>query len=346
MSSSPDGVLHLVAPVPGTATRSLAMSGYGFTRDELVSLFQFVSVEEDHPQLEDDRLVIRDPNAVRGLDRIASGPTRDDLLQDHLDGRSTTTTWYRTDDSTHDFVVLTADAEAQASPLRDLLVSPLAVDPTVTGLPADLLVGTVAFVGGDQAVLARWDDGGTEVTVYSTLSPPEVIEQIPKLHAVTPAEWSAIKDRTRQTTSPSAIDGTSAIIDHEIEIGAGSLGSGRAWGAELGPPSRLTLAFAGGASTSFGVSPDVPLDLWASETWSVAIALLGPDPVAQTMRIRTPDATIVDLPLLEVAVLDPTSSFTGRAAAFAFDQVGPVTVELLDSHGRVVDRLRTPGFDT
>ncbi|MGE0000348.1 MAG: hypothetical protein AB7U39_25810, partial [Ilumatobacteraceae bacterium] len=341
LSATPDGVLRLVASVPGTSTRSLAISSFGYASGDLVSLFQFMTIDDDHPQAEDDRFTLRDPFLGSGLRRVAAGTTHDDLLNDDLWGRNHATTWYRTGDG-RELVVLAAPAGGDDA-LRDLIVDPIPLEDGA-GLGGDLMFGTMAFVGGEQALVARWTDDDTTVTVYSTLGRAALVEALGHLRRATADEWRTLKTRISQTSAPAAVDGTSAVIDRRIELGSGTLGTGRDWSAALTPPSVLTIGFADGASTSFGVDATTPVDLWSAGTWSVAMCFVDPTSNARTMRVRTHGGTVAEVALVDTAVADPASSFAARAAAYVFDQTGPARVELVDANGDVVDRMSTPGF--
>ena len=52
---------------------------------------------------------------------------------------------------------------------------------------------------------------------------------------------------------------------------------------------------------------------------------------------------VAEAALVDLASIDPTSSFAARLGAVAFGQTGPHVVQLLDAGGNVVEQFASPG---
>jgi hypothetical protein len=334
-------VLTLAAPVPqSVAGQSLTISSFGLSAQELVALFTSVGIDDDRPQLVDDRPVFLDPALLDGMVQLTAGTTDGDLLTDYLWGGTTTSTLYQDAARTELTVVATSPNRYDApTQLGALATTPVpAADPAIP----DLQLGTTALAGDSTGTVARWSVGATTIRVYSTLPPEQLLPLLPTLRHTTPREWDVAKRRAAATAQRMDVDGTDAAVGHEADLATGVLGSGVTWSARLRPPSFLTIDLGRGSSFSWQVGRALGIRTLTTQSMTIVSALVDPGSAAVAMRVTVAGQALSDAPLLDLATLDTGGSLTGRVGAFVFDQSGPFTVELLDQAGAVVDSFTSP----
>ncbi|MEX0847705.1 MAG: hypothetical protein WD023_07990 [Ilumatobacteraceae bacterium] len=163
------------------ASRLLVVSAFGLTPDELVTLAASIGIDDDRPQLVDDRPIFLRPELLDGFTRLAAAAAARELIDDLLQPQDLSAgTFYTGGIDDEDVVLL----QLSALPTGLDVLAALALDSTVPTEPPlgfvgeRLVVGTRVFQGTPASV-AWWDVGDQRVTVLSTLGVDELIALIP-----------------------------------------------------------------------------------------------------------------------------------------------------------------------
>jgi hypothetical protein len=344
LEQKPDAVMRLTAPIGGIVNaQSLSITSFGLSTDELIALFTSIGIDADRPQQVDDRPRILDGSLLDGFDLVASRSTDRDLLDSFLFGRSDSTTYYTSGTGDQVIAVATAPYDAALEPLGRLAIGPIRIFPDTLSVPAtftgdDLVLG-VSPSSSSPEIVARWrTDDATSVVVRTTMPLGELLELLPTLRPTTEDEWQVVK---RRADGQQDVTTTAFPDDAGIVIGGGTLTSGLAWTVDLQPPGWATLRSNQDAMW-FALSDHEPISTWSGGSMTVVAALV-PFKAAEVMRIIVGGEVLVEVILTDLGPAHPTSSFDGKAAAYAFEQTGPFVVELLNADGAVVTSFRSPG---
>lgn len=165
------------------ALRLVTVAAFGFDEDQLVELGASIGIDDDRPQLVDDRPVFLRPELLDGLARIAAAPSADDLVDQVLQPPDRTAgTVYAGGVDPETLVLL------QVSPIHteQAVLAPLALDERLAIAPPDgfegegLTVGRRAYADADLSA-AWWDVSGQRITVLSTLAPEALVALLPNV---------------------------------------------------------------------------------------------------------------------------------------------------------------------
>ena len=179
------------------AARLVTVSAFGFTDAGLIELGASIGVEDDRPQLVDDRPTFLRPELLDGLVRIAAGPAADDLVDEVLQPHDrTAATIYSggpgysgdgdsSDRDSEELVLL----QAAPVPTGPAVLTALALDEQILVTPPAGLEGEGLVVGrrtvrNTLVSVAWWDIDGQRITVLSTLDPEALVPLLPTVRIV------------------------------------------------------------------------------------------------------------------------------------------------------------------
>ena len=189
-----------------TRRRASASSTSGFTFDELVALARSIGIDDDRPQLIDDRPLFGDPSLVEGFELVASAPSDNELTDQYAWGSSSAVTTYESGTADGPTIQIeSAPVDRLLEPLGRLTIGPVRIFPDTASVPADFtgrdLVIGVSPSGSDPSIIARWhtDDAGpdTTITVRTTIPLGDLFELLPSIRPTTIDEWRAVRRRVR-----------------------------------------------------------------------------------------------------------------------------------------------------
>jgi len=169
------------------AARLVMVSAFGFTDAGLIELGASIGVDDDRPQLVDDRPTFLRPELLDGLVRIAAAPAEmnlvDEVLQPH---DRTAATIYSSDAGGGEERVL---LQAAPVPTGSAALTALALDEQILVAPPAGLVGDGLVVGrrtvrDTQVSVAWWDVDGQRIIVLSTLDPEALVPLLPSVRVV------------------------------------------------------------------------------------------------------------------------------------------------------------------
>jgi len=224
------------------------------------------------------------------------------------------------------FVLVTSDDRPLSGPSVRLDVAGRAVTS-----------GTLPGGHGPALQVARWREprpaADDVVTVVGDLRLSDLLEIVPTVTPATEARWADALAEARQRWA-------SAYPTAFTTVGVGTLSAGGEWRFAVDPSgtySQVLLPGRGFEWRTMVLGRD-PLTVLAVRAATVVVAQ-PPDELGAT-RLRV--TTVAGTTELDLVPIDPTGNAgagPGRAssaAAFAFDELGPMTAELLDAGGAVV----------
>lgn len=349
-----DGVLQITIPLSHSNSRqTLLVRSFGRTFAGLVALAESIGVEQDHPQLVDDRPVYLDQSQLEGFELVASGATERDLLDAYLTGATSASTYYQTGNDDTFISIVASPRDASLEPLGRLAVGPVRIFPDSSSVSSDFtgddLVLGVSPSGTNPNVLARWHTDDTTISISTTLPLGDLLALLPTVRRTTANEWLVVQRRVddSQSSNSSSVQGGPGII-----IGSGTSSSGGAWSATVQPPDGVQMRFfnmtqfiVGG--DNMGDGHDITVTSFVGGTIAMA---LGPPGVqagevqAVLLRVMIGGEIVAEAPMTDIGQLDPTNSFARRAAALMFEQTGPFDAQLVAQDGSVLDHVASPGY--
>ena len=320
-----DGVLTLTVETPSQRDgRLVRIQARGTTVDELARFAASIGIDENGPELVDDRFVYRDPAFLEPMTEVWSGPTDWDPIRTAVVDDVLAYTLYTDGDGGWLWLGL-HDTEGPLPMVAMLeFEQQLVAD---VGPPG----ATNVLVGRSPRRSHTWlsfDDQW--VSAISTLSEDELVAVLPSLRWASDVEWAL----ARRAEGGAAGAGLAAVP--RIPIATGTLDDGTTWAVQAEP---LGIGTAAGVCVGPGAtSPCSTVDLFtdADDPLGVVSTLdltlvVSRFPGPHTLRITTTAGTIdqtIDQ-TIEQAVDGPTA-----VPVLAF---GDLRVELLDAAGQVVD---------
>ena len=194
-----DGVRRLGFDVGQTDTsRSITLTAFGLSQEELVALAGSIGIDDDRPQLIDDRPVFLDPALIEGFERIAARRTTADLVDAALLGLQPVSSAYYDHAGTGE-ALLVEEVTAAIDPyLLRLAATPVGYLPGSWTVPEgfdgdDLVMGSRLI--GDVTVMIAWFALGDAAVVLATSgSFQTLLELLPAVRRASNDEWAAALD--------------------------------------------------------------------------------------------------------------------------------------------------------
>jgi hypothetical protein len=314
-----DGVLTLTVDAPfERRDRLMRIEARGTTIDELARFAASIGIEDDRPQLVDDRFVYRDPTFLEPMTKVWSGPTDWDPIRTAVVEDVLAYTLYS--DGTGGWLWLGLHDTDGPLPVVAMLEFEQQLLAAV-GPPG----ATDVMIGRSPRRAHTWlsfDDQW--VSAISTLSEDELVAVLPSLRRASDAEWELAQRAEGVQPDPAA--------DTLAPIATGTLDDGTPWGVRTEPlgaglEAELCLQSGEGSACSrselFGGDDD-PLGIVSSLELTLVVSR---SPGPHTLRITTTEGAVDQT--IEQAVDGPTA-----VPVLAF---GDLRVELLDATGQVVD---------
>jgi hypothetical protein len=316
-----DGVLTLTVEAPfERRDRLVRIEARGTTVDELARFAASIGIDENGPELVDDRFVYRDPAFLEPMTEVWSGPTDWDPIRTAVVDDVLAYTLYTDGDGGWLWLGL-HDTEGPLPMVAMLeFEQQLVAD---VGPPG----ATNALVGRSPRRSHTWlsfDDQW--VSAISTLSEDELVAVLPSLRWASDVEWAL----ARRAEGGAADPGLGAVP--RIPIATGTLDDGTTWAVQAEP---LGIGTAADVCVGPGAtSPCSTVDLFADADDPLGIMstldltlVVSRSPGPHTLRITTAAGTIDQT--IDRAVDRPTA-----VPVLTF---GDLRVELLDAAGQVVD---------
>ncbi|MEI6402755.1 MAG: hypothetical protein WCP59_11260 [Actinomycetota bacterium] len=316
-----DGALTLTVEAPfERLDRLVRIEARGTTVDELARFAASIGIDDDRPQLVDDRFVYRDPAFLEPMTEVWSGPTDWDPIRTAVVDDVVAYTLYTDGDGGWLWLGL-HDTEGPLPMVAMLeFEQQLVAD---VGPPG----ATNVLIGRSPSRSHTWlsfDDRW--VSAISTLDEDELVAVLPSLRWASDTEWAL----ARRAEGGAADPGPGAVP--QIPIATGTLDDGTTWAVEaepLGIGTAADLCVGPGAT-----SPCSTVDLFADADDPLGIVstldltlVVSRSPGPHTLRITTAAGAIDQT--IEQAVDGPTA-----VPVLAF---GDLRVELLGPAGQVVD---------
>jgi len=312
-----DGALTLTVEAPfERRDRLVRIEARGTTVDELARFAASIGIDDDRPQLVDDRFVFRDPTFLEPMTQVWSGPTDWDPIRTAVVDDVVAYTLYTDGDGGWLWLGL-HDTEGPLPMVAMLEFEQQLV--AAVGPPG----ATNVLVGQSPRRAHTWlsfDDQW--VSAISTLSEAELVAVLPSLRWASDTEWALAQRAEGGAAGP----GLGAVP--RIPIATGTLDDGTTWAVQAEPLSIGTtsdLCVGPGATAPCStVELFADADDWLGVVSTLDLALVvSRYPGPHTLRITTAAGTV------EQAVDGPTA-----VPVLAF---GDLRVELLDPAGQVVD---------
>lgn len=337
-----DGVLRLAFDFgSATVNRSITISSFGRSADELIALARSISIDDDHPQNADDRPELTRADLFAGHEMIASGATDVDLVDAVVfPAAPRSTSWYRSEPPGDVIALQLFGTYPRGDPLTALAVS------DVDGLWAGSV--TVAEIDGEQVVVAigrrawldttitvaGWISGGDPMALITTLSPEATVALLASVRRSNIVEWrAALAGIAVNRMSPNDHVGDLATVASG-EFADGTPWSAEAWADDIDFRLEIGGSSIDGRFESFD-GADIAIEAAAGGTVVLASDAAG---ASSILRIVTANGT-VETPLRAFG------SSTGRVfAASSFDADGRFLVEITTADGSVIDSYRSPGW--
>lgn len=357
-TESADGITEIVWEDP-VSLAGLDVIGHGFTGDEFVAIANSIQQLETaptsiHPDTELHFAGAFDPRAA-GFSRIISTPTwSPDMANQPSPPSGRYANYSRADSPTISFSVTTTTGSQRAS--ADLVLgvhgflSQRALDPPpLPGQlaqrgPVQLLVyHRPSFLGGSDEEFrsVEWVDSGDLITVIGNVSLSELVATAGAVRNSTATEWAELLDQRRPI--PHRIDRSTPVTVPDITDDPSLISTtntGERWTATVTvDPDSLNLTdemqngSGMGGSAPFSLDPLQPVHRYSVITSTLLLVTLRESFGGVAVRFTVGDHPPVTIPLTHV----PSSG--AFAAAFAYSQVLPVTVELIDASGAIVRPL-------
>jgi hypothetical protein len=320
-----DGVLTLTVETPSQRDgRLVRIQARGTTVDELARSAASIGIDENGPELVDDRFVYRDPAFLEPMTEVWSGPTDWDPIRTAVVDDVLAYTLYTDGDGGWLWLGL-HDTEGPLPMVAMLeFEQQLVAD---VGPPG----ATNVLVGRSPRRSHTWlsfDDQW--VSAISTLSEADLVAVLPSLRWADDVEWAL----ARRAEGGAADPGLGAVP--RIPIATGTLDDGTTWAVQAEPLGIGTAAdvCVGPGATSpcstvdLFADADDPLGVVSTLDLTLVVSrYAGPHTLRITTTAGTIDQTIDQT--IEQAVDGPTA-----VPVLAF---GDLRVELLDAAGQVVD---------
>ncbi len=312
-----DGVLTLTVDAPfERRDRLIRIEARGTTIDELATFAASIGIEDDRPQLVDDRFIFRDPTFLEPMTQVWSGPTDWDPIRTAVVDGVVAYTLYT--DGAGGWLWLGLHDTEGPLPMVAMLEfeQQLVAD---VGPPG----ATNVLVGRSPRRTHTWlafDDQW--VSAISTLDEDELVAVLGSLRRASNAEWELAQRATGTAPDPAA--GTTTLTS----ITTGTLDDGTTWDVQaepLGVGALVELRLGPATSTAcclfeLFASVDDPLGIVSTLDVTLVVSRF---PGPHTLRITTAEGTV------EQAVDGPTA-----VPVLAF---GDLRVELVDATGQVID---------
>ncbi len=318
-----DGVLTLTVETPSQRDgRLVRIQARGTTVDELAGFAASIGIDENGPELVDDRFVYRDPTFLEPMTQVWSGPTDWDPIRTAVVDDVRAYTLYTDGDGGWLWLGL-HDTEGPLPVVAMLeFEQQLVAD---VGPPG----ATNVLVGRSPQRSHTWlsfDDQW--VSAISTLSEADLVAVLPSLRRASNAEWELARRAEGVQPGPAA--------DTLAPIATGTLDDGTPWSVRTEPlgvglDAELCVQSGEGSACSRSdlfADADDPLGVVSTLDLTLVVSRY---PGPHTLRITTAAGTIdqtVDQ-AVDQAVDGPTA-----VPVLAF---GDLRVELLDAAGQVVD---------
>jgi hypothetical protein len=328
----PDGrtatVDEFVDGVVSVYVGRLSIESGGFGRDELLALAASIAIEDDGPQVADDRPTFTDPILLDGLSRIWSGRIRSTPLDDAIFARAVGVTGYVSDRFGPGQPARPRAALFLTKPLDATKVEVLRLATAPVGYLPGTWAPPIGFDGVELFVGRRRLDEDTSVLALSWIT-PEVMR-------VTMLTDLLLDDALELLDDVGIVGGSAVPVTTSDEPGgAWALGLG-AGDLEL---TELTTSAASDEPAGYGVVwasqdatrtegswvsltsvPDEPGPTMHPGTW---IAEAG----TRTVRVREHDDGVIDLELVEpIDGWDVTMSARGRPLGTMLASMATLTV--------------------
>ena len=312
-----DGVLTLTVDAPfERGDRLLRIQARGTTIDELARFAASIDIEDDRPQLVDDRFVFRDPMFLEPMTRVWSGPTDWDPIRTAVVEFVLAFTLYT--DGAGGWLWLGLHDTEGPLPVVAMLEfeQQLAAD---VGPPG----ATNVLVGRSPRRAHTWFSFKDQwVSAISTLSEDDLVAVLPSVRRASDAEWALAQRATAAVPGP-AIDTTA-----RAPVASGTLDDGTTWDVSTEPlgtglDAELCVQSSEGPACSrsrLHAGVDDTLGIVSTRELTLVVSRF---PGPHTLRITTADGTV------DIAADGPT--------AVPVPAFGDLRVELLDPTGQVVD---------
>jgi hypothetical protein len=312
-----DGVLTLTVEAPfERRARLMRIEARGTTIDDLARFAASVGIEDDRPQLVDDRFVYRDPTFLEPMTKVWSGPTDWDPIRTAVVDDVVAYTLYT--DGAGGWLWLGLHDTEGPLPMVAMLEFEQQLVAEV-GPPG----ATNVLVGRSPRRVHTWlsfDDQW--VSAISTLDEDELVAALGSLRRASDVEWALAQRATGTAPDPAAGSTT------RTPVASGTLDDGTTWDVQaepLGVGALVELRLGPDASTAcclfeLFASVDDPLGIVSTLDVTLVVSRF---PGPHVLRITTTEGTI------EQTVDGPTA-----VPVLAF---GDLRVDLVDATGQVID---------
>ena len=350
-----DGVQHTRAPLDEGAL--IEFASFGVSADEISTLV-------DAAAIGDDKSITFGPAAAAVLDGLsvrATMPIGQDVLAPTGFFREDFATLYSTADGNSILAVSSGKQQPNDLLTASLLLAPsadaaapVAPDRTVEVAGHLALVGQWDLGFGSAVQMVMWHAGGRTILVRGTVGLDVALQAARTARLASIDEWRTMLDarpplitnsppgqgalNEAQIGSTITRDGSTWIVklnDAHLAAGASDrLSDGAISIAEVRPGSGNSSADPSGEQWfPLLLDPSQPLSHFESLDATVLVVALSQPTDAAFMRVTVDDSKRVDVPIIAV----PDTKLAG--AAYAFSEVAPFTIDVLDANGAVLQIL-------
>lgn len=315
-----DGVLTLTVDAPyERRPRLMRIEASGTTVDDLVAFAASIGIEDDRPQLVDDRFVFRDQAFVDGLSQVWSGPSDWDPIRTAAVGYLHTFASYQGDSGEWLWLGVGDNADApQGFSTLQFLTLPV----ELPALPSAISNVQVGRTPQRSHALFQFDD--MVVNIVTTLDEQQLAAILPTVRRASADEWTLA--RLTANSGPARPPwGRMTTVEQTLTSDA-SADSRASWTLSVEPQGRYAeidvVGPSGRSSSIIELFPDVddPVGIVSTIDTTVVVARR---PGPHTLSVTTVDGVTREL------------AFTDTGAV-QVDALGPVQVELRDATGQVV----------
>jgi hypothetical protein len=309
-----DGALTLTMETPfERRDRVVRIEARGTTVDALTAFAGSIGIEDDRPQLVDDRFVYRDPSYLESMSKVWSGPTDWDPIRTAVIQDVLAYSLY-TDDQGGWLWLGLHDTEGPISVLAQLEFEQQLVRAVGPDGVTDVLVGR-----SPQRSSTFFSFEDRYVSAVSTLGELDLMGLLPTVRRATSDEWAAAQRQSRSFTSAPPW-GSMVAVDQTLP------GDGTTWALSVEPQGRHgEIRVVDGTGRFSSVielfsDADDPVGVVSTIGTTVVVARR---PGSHTLQVTSADGSVIELAFTDV----------GAAQVDAF---GSFDVVLLDATGQVV----------
>ena len=328
----------------------LTVTGFGFTRDELIGLAGAITIVDRKPTF------VGADALVSGTQQLISRSTSGIDLGGQVYAPGGQDTSYTTADGSG---YIRVSVTAQAA--NDLAVAQLLLPPSPDPRASNLSDRTIEVGSGSHAhpvtvssdsdgnTVLQWHDAGNTITMSGSLGLDAMLQSAGSVRQATPPEWLDLLVKGRQPPTGQRLDPSVQLPDPSAQpsftnIGSATTSDGNRWALRLASDLTKLLVFSAGkyetssgweSAQPFVFDPAKPLSEYvAIDVTVVVVALRDPGP-ATSVRITVAGDAPVTIALTKLATSEALGKPDYYAAGYAFSGIAPYTAELLDSSGAV-----------